>query len=221
MDWASFIEFQKKLRAEDLTLAQAMARVPEWARTDDDLKHLAVWEEFPQMDLSKDSEMVADWFTEALKNLKKAPDVDMVNIALGESPEIFSVAGYKYTGGQAKIDELIELLRIPGEGWMDAIDWDDIEVLIYKKTKKLPSGWYDWYEKYSMSDKPKVDRVNSDFFYILWGILANQTVDHVLRHGGLDIAGIVGNRTKVPVMIGFEEAEWYIGSLTPEGWQDP
>lgn len=48
-----------------------------------------------------------------------------------------------------------------------------------------------------------------------------RTMHYVLRHGTLDIAGIVGSRTKIPVMIGFEEAQRYIGSLTPEGWQEP
>lgn len=216
-----YVQFLRKLRADDLTPVEAMARLPEWGKADDDTKHLTIWDEWDQIDWSKDAEMVAGWFAEGLKELGKVPDVDMVGIGLGDCPEVFSMDGYRFSSGQEKIGELIEMLRMEDEEpWVDELDWDNIEELAYEATKELPSGWWDWYMKCTRSGASKT-RVNADLFYILWEVLANQTVTHVLRHGNLDFASIVGDRAKVPIIIGFEDAQWYIGSLIPEGWQEP
>ncbi len=221
MDWESLAEFEKELLADDVAPAEAMAKLPEWAKTQDDMKALTIWDEFPQIDWSKDAEMVTEWFTTAIQKLGEASDVDLVGIHLGDAPEIFGVDGYKFSGGQEKIDDLIEMLQAEDdEEWVDEIDWDEVAELSYKKTEKLPSGLWKWYMDATESDDSS-EFMDSECVYAMWDVLAILTVAHVLRHGGLDFAAIVGDRTKIPIAMGYENSAQYSGALTPLGWLEP
>lgn len=223
MDWSSFNKLKKEVLTEDIPPAEAMARMPEWANTQEDLKAAAIWGKFPQIDWSEDAKLVQDWFTNAMQELAETPDVDLAGIRLGDSPEIFEVDGYRFSGGQGKIDELITmLLDRENEPWVDEVDWDNVEELACENTADLPSGIWQYYEEVTESDDSADDvDAGAESVYAIWYMLAAVSVTNLLRHGNLTFADIVGDRAKVCLMIGYEDAQSYFGSLTSEGWQEP
>lgn len=215
VDWKPFNEVDKDIVLNELSPSEALARISELGKKEKDTCDLTVWDELPGSDWSKEIETVGRWFKQTLDKLAEWEKVDLLDIELGDNPDVFWTMGNGFKKGQKDVEAYIESHAEIG-GW----DFDffrpskDVKFL-NKKVKAL--GGKLW-EAIDVGDDSE-PYVNTWAGYIIWYTLALLAVTAVLRSGKVDFPAILGKRKQVVMYIGFEDAPHLLGLLAPEGWK--
>ncbi len=217
-DYERVEAFLGKCVKEELSPADMIAGLCAWGKScGDDTATLTIWDQLPSVDFSQDYAAIDQWTTQALSKLANNEKLDILDIRLAEEPEAFGVYALPLSKGQGAVAAFVKK-HAKHDGWDDYVDWEGEEELVYKTLQEMPGKlWHDIYTMiYSAYDNVWLD---AEAAWAIWGAFTRHAVAKTLRSGKIDIAATLGSRTHVPICIGSEDEEGYMGILTSQGWK--
>ncbi len=101
----------------------------------------AMYQLASKINWSSHAAMVTRWFQEGIPIIGEHPEINLLIINLGDSPEVFYSMGVPLKGGQEAADQILSQLTEDVWTWLDGCGnllWDDSVELAYHRTDELP-----------------------------------------------------------------------------------